>query len=247
MSQKELLEMVLHYAEKSIGPPLNKDGGVLVCSLYSRNDLSLYFNGKIKGRDRDIFEHHAKHCDICMYGLSQIKEEIENKRLTNAALEYMKKHKPGGSFSNILQIAAVWKGKFSWLTSIAGGEVLKSAAVGLTRSRARKAEIETVGVDQPTKLSKQIDDVGISVEVEIKTVDKGRAFCLDFSFFDTNSQSFADGLALQLTGEDSGQEITNEDGRASFKLYHKGIYDVFVTRNRKVHLLHFNLQLFDKD
>lgn len=247
MSQKELLEMILQYAEKSIGPPLNKNGSVAVCRHYSNDDIALYLNGRMVEKDKEVFEHHAHHCNICLHGLGQLNEEIENKRLTEAALSYIKNHKPKPSFANILQIAAVWKGKLAWLANVYGAAIIQPAAAMPTRSQGKTVNSDGEKAGKAKKIFKQLDNCGISVEVDIAAVDDGNALGLNFSFLDTTSQTFVEGLNVQLTGIETSLKMTDEDGRASFILHQQGIYDVFVTKSPEKALLHLTLDLSNKD
>lgn len=244
MVENDLFKLMMDYVSKSFKPPLDAEGNEAMCLQYGHNDLQKYLNGQMTGFDKKAFEQHAEHCDLCLYGLVTIKEEKENERLTDAALNYIKKHKQSLFFANVLQAVAVWKGKLAWFADITGTAILQREMARTTRSAGPTVK---AGRHKSNKLLKVFDDEGISVEIEIGTTDDGTKFKLSFSFFDIHSEKFMEGLSVQLVNGETKKRATDQDGRVLFLLNHKGTYDVFVTKNKEEGILHFNLELSGKD
>lgn len=244
MNENDLLKAILRYASKSIKPPLNNDGSEAVCLQYSYDGLQQYLNGRIIGQDKEAFEQHAGHCDICLYGLVQIKEAMENKRLTDHALEFMKTSKPRPSFANIIQIAAKWTGNLVWLVVLPGEEMLQPDLALATRSTQRVSDSKTDTKKQvkPKKILRKLEESNISVEAEVGTANNGSNFTLHLSFYDMKQEKFIKGLAVELAGAEPLHEKTDENGCVAFVIHEAGNYNVFVMRDQEA-LLHFNLDL----
>jgi hypothetical protein len=247
MNENDLLKAVLRYASQSIKPPLNSDGSVVMCLQYSNADLEQYLNGRITGQDKEAFEQHASHCDICLYGLVQMQETMENKKLTNHALEFMNTYKPRPYFANTIQIAAQWEGKLAWLVGLPGEEMIQQDLAVATRSKKRASDSKTSTKKQvkPKKILRQLEQFGISIEAEVGTANNGSNFTLQLSFYDLKQEEFIKELEVELTGAEPIEPIhtkTDENGCVDFVIQKAGDYDIFVMRKQEA-LLHFSLDL----
>ena len=244
MNENDLLKAVLRYASKSINPPLNNDGSEAVCLQYSHDYLQNYLNARIISQDKEAFEQHAGHCDICLYGLGQRKDAMENKRLTDHAMEYMKTSKPRPDFANIIQIAAKWTGKLAWFVGLPGEGILQPDLAMATRStqQVRDSKTSTKKQVKPKKILRQLEPFGVSVEAEVGTASNGSNFTLQLSFYDLKQEEFIKGLEVELTGAEPIHAKTDENGCVDFVIQKAGDYDMFVMRDQEA-LLHFSLDL----
>lgn len=244
MNENDLLKAVLRYASQSIKPPLNSEGNKAMCLQYSHADLQQYLNGRITGQDKEAFEQHAGHCDICLYGLVQIKEIMENKKLTDHALEFMNTYKPRPFFANTIQVAAKWAGNLTWLTGFSGEGILQPDLAMATRSTQQIEDSKTSTKKQvkPRKILRQLEQFGISVEAEVGTENNGSNFTLQLSFYDLKQEEFIKGLEVELTGAEPIHAKTDENGCVDFVIQKAGDYDIFIMRKLEA-LLHFSLDL----
>lgn len=244
MNENDLLKAVLRYASQSVKPPLNSEGNKAMCLQYSHADLQQYLNGRITEQDKETFEQHAGHCDICLYSLVQIKETMENKKLTDHALEFMNTYKPRPYFANTIKIAAKWAGKLAWLTGLSGEGILQPVLALATRSTQQIEDSKTSTKKQvtPKKILRHLEQIGISVEAEIGTAKNGSNFTLHLSFYDPKQEEFIKGLEVELTGAEPLKANTDENGCVDFLIQKAGDYDIFVMRNQEA-LLHLSLDL----
>ena len=242
MNENDLLKAVLQYASKSIKPPLNSDGSEMICLQYAHSDFKQYLNNLMSGEEKVAFEQHASHCDICLYGLVQIKEIIENKILAEHALEFMKKYEQKPYYANAIKIATKWVGKMAWFVSLTGEAILQADLAEATRSKKLLNDSSNRITKQakPQKILKRLEKLDISVEVKINTMEDGRSLILQLSFYDMKRNEFIRGLHVELAGGASMHAKTDGDGCADFVIYKAGEYDVFIMRDQEA-LIHFNL------
>lgn len=245
MSENDLIKAVLRHALKSMKPPVNKDGSEAVCFQYIYHDLMHYLDGSLTGSAKEVFERHAEHCDVCLYGLVRVKEERENERLFDHAMDVMEKSKPRPRFSDIIHVVANWAGKLAWMTDVPSEMIGQPAWAFTTRSgqRIKGSTDSEILLTSAKQVVREFEKHSMSVEAEIDTIDDGVAFVLNLSFYDTQKEEFVAGLDAELVGPGKPRHVkSDENGIVSFILQEEGDYDVFVLRNDEP-LLHFNLDL----
>jgi hypothetical protein len=247
MKKNDLLKMTVETALKSVKPPVNEDGSEAVCKSYSYKQIKHYLADNVNEREKDAFKQHISHCDICFYGLARARDEMENIRLKDIAMEAFRNYSNKLIAPQIVRIIASWKGKIAEIIE-ATGEIINVPDLSyVTRSGEQKiTPAEKKKCNLPPlkrKMQQEFADPPILMEASIDTQEDGSAFVLQLSLIDKNQDEPVLGLDLKMEGAGvSLRAKSNERGEASFVLHEAGSYNIFISRSDEL-LLNVNLDL----
>jgi len=247
MKKHDLLEMTVENALHSMKPPLNEDGSEAVCKAYSYNQIKHYLADNVNAPEKDAFEHHFSHCNICFYGLARARDEMENIRLKDIAMTAFKKYSDKLIAPQVARIIARWKDKIAEIVE-ATGEIINEpdfsyATRSVEQQMATGAQKKKNLPPLKRKMQQEFADPPIIMEATIDTQEDGNNFVLQLSLIDRNQDEPAIGLDLKMEGEGvSLQAKSNERGEVTFVLRESGTYNIFIMRADEP-LLNFYLDL----
>lgn len=247
MKKSDLLQITVENALHSMKPPLNEDGSEAVCKAYSYNQIKHYLVDNVNEPEKDAFEYHINHCNICFYGLARARDEMENMRLKGIAMDAFRKYSNKLIVPQVSRIIARWKDKIAEIIE-ATGEIINEPDISYA-TRSDEQQMATGAQENNNlpplkrKMQQEFADPPIMMEATIDTQEDGSAFVLQLSLIDKNQDEPLMGLDFRMEGTGvSLQAKSNERGEVAFVLHEPGIFNIFI-RRAEGPLLNFNLDL----